>query len=270
VVAGLGETAQLALGQRHACALDRGGAVRCWGSNELGQLGIGRGLAAVAKPTPVPGLDGVAQLAATVDNTCALTRDHRVLCWGDNQNGQSAARDGQPESTIWSPRELAIARGATRLAAGESTLCAIGDAGAITCWGYVRGVLDPGRADAKVEDIDDAQAIALGDDHGCALRRGGDVWCFGENEHGQLGNPTIGATRQRPRKVDLPGAVTAVVAAGWDTCARLADRRWMCWGANLHGEIGPRDVTPAPMGGAPATLATPHPTPTPLDLSRVH
>jgi len=268
VVAALGTSAQLALGQRHACALDRGGAVRCWGSNEFGQLGVGRGADAIATPTPVALPDGtiVEQLVATVDSTCARTRDHRVLCWGDNQNGQAAVRDGAIESSIWTPRELVLGRGARALAAAESTVCAIVD-GAIACWGYTAGVLDGSHA--RVEGIDDAQAIALGTDHGCALRSGGAVWCFGMNVHGELGNDRVGATRSPPAQVTLPGPATQIVAGGWNTCARLADRRWFCWGANLHGELGPREATPQSAAGAPATGPVPHPTPTPLDLTRV-
>jgi alpha-tubulin suppressor-like RCC1 family protein len=76
-----------------ACALD-GSKVRCWGSNDTGQLGIGSTVASVPTPTLVTLSDGVTPLsgivqveAAAQDNirssACALTADHTTLCWGN-------------------------------------------------------------------------------------------------------------------------------------------------------------------------------------------
>lgn len=70
---------RVVVGERHTCALDDRGAVACWGSNEVGQLGrddaflVGeRGFA----------LDGAIDLAAGYAHTCALRGDRSAWCWG--------------------------------------------------------------------------------------------------------------------------------------------------------------------------------------------
>jgi alpha-tubulin suppressor-like RCC1 family protein len=40
-VSGLSGVSAVALGNDHVCALAAGGAVTCWGSNKMGQLGDG-------------------------------------------------------------------------------------------------------------------------------------------------------------------------------------------------------------------------------------
>ena len=39
--------------------------------------------------------------------------------------------------------------------------------------------------------------------HTCAVRSGGDLWCWGNNEHGELGDGTTGAEPQ-PLEIPLP------------------------------------------------------------------
>lgn len=71
----------VAVGERHTCAIKADGAVLCWGSNEVGQLG--REDAYLLGP-PEQILDGVHQLAGDFDRTCAFRGDRDVLCWGGN------------------------------------------------------------------------------------------------------------------------------------------------------------------------------------------
>lgn len=86
-VPGLAEVTALAAGWRHTCALVTGGRVRCWGANQVGQLGDDTTEDRQA-PTTVDGLEDVVQVAAGVATTCARTRDERLYCWGDNHAGQ--------------------------------------------------------------------------------------------------------------------------------------------------------------------------------------
>ncbi|HEU4405382.1 MAG TPA: hypothetical protein VFS43_08850 [Polyangiaceae bacterium] len=84
---------QLALGSNHTCALLEDGKVRCWGSNDKGQLGYGHrenigDNEVPADPTPVDVGGTARQLAAGFDHTCALLADGTVRCWGGNEFGQ--------------------------------------------------------------------------------------------------------------------------------------------------------------------------------------
>jgi alpha-tubulin suppressor-like RCC1 family protein len=85
------------------------GTVRCWGSDRYGELGMGRTTEGAQRcvafenggeggdpeqftcrstPTPVPGLEGVVDLAAGEYHTCALSRGGAVHSWGFNRAGQ--------------------------------------------------------------------------------------------------------------------------------------------------------------------------------------
>ena len=93
-------TVALALGDAHSCALDADGAVRCWGDNTFGQLGLGDrasrgdGPGEMGAALPTVDLPGPAQaIAAGGHHTCALLTDASVRCWGANDAGQLGLGD---------------------------------------------------------------------------------------------------------------------------------------------------------------------------------
>ena len=94
-----GNVARLAVGTRHNCVLLTGGELKCWGSNEQGQLGLGdntgakqligdaagemAALAATALKAPV-----VEEATAGGFETCVWNTDDTLNCWGWNDSGQ--------------------------------------------------------------------------------------------------------------------------------------------------------------------------------------
>ena len=78
----------ISLGDRNTCALTQSGAVKCWGLNDLGQLGDGT---SIDKHTPVNvfGLtSGVSTISTGAWHTCALKPKGMIKCWGWNAYGQ--------------------------------------------------------------------------------------------------------------------------------------------------------------------------------------
>ena len=53
-----------------------------------------------------------------------------------------------------------------------------------------------------VPEIPDAIALDLGNDHGCAIRTSGQLWCWGRNQYGRLGD---GTTEDRFSPVPILG-----------------------------------------------------------------
>jgi alpha-tubulin suppressor-like RCC1 family protein len=240
-VAGLPPVTQLALGARHSCALTDAGEVWCWGGNHRGQTGAGPGRETIPGPAKVAGLGKVTQIATAILNTCALTDDHEVYCWGENLRGEAGAPNVE-KPVVWAPNRITFASGSRQVSGDYSTLCALKVDGTIACWGYLTAQLGTAfekEHTGEVPDIADATQIAVGYSHACALRQDQTVWCWGQDEAGQLGDGG-GEGAARPKPVALPGRATAVVAASKSTCARLEDRRWYCWGENRSAQIGPR------------------------------
>jgi len=78
----------ISVGSNFSCALLSGGGVRCWGKNDLGQLGDSSNTDSTSKVIPNGLLSGVAQLATGNDHSCVVLTAGGMKCWGLNATGQ--------------------------------------------------------------------------------------------------------------------------------------------------------------------------------------
>jgi alpha-tubulin suppressor-like RCC1 family protein len=103
----------LALGVSHTCALLAGGAVTCFGRNNLGQVGPDPGTDAeeVRAPATVTGFAGpVVALGAgsSANHTCAILQDGSVQCWGNDASGELGDGVSTLDSGRFSPRPVTV------------------------------------------------------------------------------------------------------------------------------------------------------------------
>jgi alpha-tubulin suppressor-like RCC1 family protein len=234
---------QVAAGGYHTCALTTAGGVKCWGSNENGQLGDGT---TVDKSTPVGvvGLgSGVAAIATGGDYTCALTTAGGAKCWGRNDRGQLGNGTQSYETT---PVDVVgLDSGVAAIAAGFTHTCALTTVGGVKCWGYnFFGQLGDGMRADKSPAVDvvglasGVMAIATGGGHTCALTMAGGVKCWGKNYEGQLGDGTTGNFKTTPMDVTGLGSdVTAIATGGDYTCALITRGKVKCWGYDSLGQL---------------------------------
>lgn len=96
--------------------------------------------------------------------------------------------------------------------------------------------------------LDPYRVIATGWVHTCVIFEG-DVYCWGDNEHGQLGNGG-GPDSSTPVPVTgLPSDIVEVSATGYFSCALASSGQVWCWGINTYGQLGDRttDTRRAPV-----------------------
>src|SRR5690606_33905643 len=139
---------------------------------------------------------------------------------------------------------------------GEFHTCALSQSGVVRCWGapaYGR-LGQPGYGEHIGDDeppvdwdpidvADDVVDLVNGVNHACALRAGGQVRCWGNNDYGQLGYGhmmDIGddETPAAAGDVPLPGPVIGLAAGSGHTCAVLQGGDVICWGGNGSGQLG--------------------------------
>lgn len=82
----LRDVSEISVGHAHVCAVTRSHEVLCWGSNAVGQLGIGVDGISVGEQRNVPhqvgGLPPIRTVAAGKLHTCAIDLRGQVYCWG--------------------------------------------------------------------------------------------------------------------------------------------------------------------------------------------
>lgn len=246
LVSGLSGVQQIEAGSSTTCALLTDTSVRCWGYGLTGLLGNGT-TDNSSVPVEVPGLTGVTSLSA-YGAICTLMVDTTVRCWGPNDRGQ-LGNGTTDDSTV--PVAVPGIFGATSLSVGSKHACVSLSDGTASCWGEDSDgqlgnllVDDPGiiwYSSPVTVNLTDIAVIETGSSHTCALQTDGELYCWGNNYWGQVGN---GGGLNSPAVVipnlvaGVPDILELVGSVGSHTCVLLADGRTRCWGSNFNGEIG--------------------------------
>lgn len=197
-------------------------------------------------------------LALGASHTCVRHVNGQVGCWGSNGSGELGNGTRGTSST-----QVLVSgiTDASWIAAGNSASCAVRGTGAVQCWGAnTSGVLGNADADSVVPVTitgfptagNAPDKVSVGGGHACVVTRGGDVYCWGANAYGQLGNGTTstGATPTiqhvlAPSGGGFLSGVDAIETAADFTCARRVSGTGMsrvsqvyCWGRNHLGQLG--------------------------------
>ncbi len=212
---------QIAAGGNHTCGLSEDGKIKCWGRNDLGQLGLGHVMSVGGIPEQVEQMasvdlgTGIKAIGVRVglSHTCALLENGMAKCWGSNYNGELGQGDVTPRG-------------------GSSN----------TMGNFLKQIQI--GANHKIVQLE------VGPHRTCIKREDHLLSCFGKNGLGQLAlghMKSIGTQNQEMgdglQTAKLGLAVIEVSRGGGEhQCALLVNRGVKCWGSNAYGQLGLGDT----------------------------
>lgn len=204
----------IAAGWLHACGIATDDRVFCWGDNRHGQLGNGNldsddtPADAHIVPVAVATDKKFLMLSSGALQTCGITTDNHVVCWGDNETGQLG--DGTTTDRAF-PTAIASDQSFRFVSVGS---------------GFRGGALANPTTTVS----------AGGAAHTCALTTTGLAYCWGWNGDGQLGD---GTKTDHLAPIAVAGGLpfSTIGAGGAFTCA-MRGHQVTCWGSNSTGQIG--------------------------------
>ncbi len=201
LVPGLAGATRIDMGPDHGCGLWGQGEVRCWAGESPFQLVGIPGVYQQPNPVPVFGMPRARSLAAGGYRSCAVAESGSLHCWGDTMAVGNRTFSGAVAEKVASPTDF------TRVDVEIHHTCAIRADKTVWCFGSDNkdGRLGDGTHAASlvprlVIGVDDAVQVAVGEHHSCALTGKGELYCWGGNEEGQLGD---GTTQDRPTAIRI-------------------------------------------------------------------
>ncbi|CAH1776574.1 unnamed protein product, partial [Owenia fusiformis] len=276
----------ISCGSSHSAAIISNGELYTWGLGEYGRLGHGDNTTQL-RPKLVKDLVGkrVIQVACGSRDaqTIALVDDGTLYSWGDGDFGK-LGRGGSEGCNRPHPVERLQGLGVIQIECGAQFTLALTKSGHVWTWGkgdYFRlghGTDAHVRKPQLVESLKGKKIIhvAVGALHCLAVSDTGQVYAWGDNDHGQQGNGSTTVNRKPALVQNLEGYKITRVACGsshsvcWSTTnlsspkshepVLFSTSRDPLGGSilGLH-ETGVEDTIVTPAGQTTSTIKTPRP-----------
>jgi alpha-tubulin suppressor-like RCC1 family protein len=259
-VGALGDWKLVACGDSHSCAVRSDGTAYCFGGNSIGQLGTSS-MDSSLVPVKVESSAVVTDIVTEVNHVCVIGSDGALVCWGENLEGEIGQNDPPNPMFIssFAPIEVGTDRDWSAVATGQGDTCGVRGGGNLYCWGR-NSSSQLGLGDGAPQQTRTPTAVgttlyshvAAGQDHSCAIRTDGVLFCWGLNTYGFLGTGDR-VTQTSPTQVGAKVDWVQIALDVFHTCAIDSSQHLFCWGRNLEGQLGVGDnddrLSPAQVTG---------------------
>lgn len=253
-VADAGQWQMATAGENHSCGIQTDGTLWCWGNNEAGQLGQGH-TQHQAIISQVEHSTTWRWVTAGASHTCAIDADYLPYCWGLNLQGQLGT--GAPlkvNSTLAIQYELSD--NWISVDSGHAHTCGLkqtfGDPTLKTLWcgglnhygqlgiHSIANMDEPQQISGPDQTLEYWREISLGQYTSCAISFDQALYCWGNNNLGQLGHANASnviANWGPNTKISIGGDNWLKIRSGAvHTCGiKNTDELW-CWGDNSRGQ----------------------------------
>ncbi|MCC8169734.1 MAG: hypothetical protein LIO59_05140 [Oscillospiraceae bacterium] len=277
-------------GQHNTILLDKNGKVWSWGHNQYGQNGNGKKTGMDPNPIPEPVIPSwgenvkITDICAGHNHAAALDENGSVWYWGwDNFAAPpfpgAAVIGGKavPEQVVIRNAD-GIDMKIMQIAGGGWNMLALDEEGTLWSWGSngfgqlgvkaldigtgtKSALFTPAPVDVLPEGIK-IKSFAVGGQHVAVLDENGEVWTYGWNQYGQLGNANaktgLNAYEKIAVKVDGLHGITKVSASYYHTMVMDEAGNIYAWGSNQYGQLG-NDTIPTGPNNPAAMSAVPVP-----------
>jgi alpha-tubulin suppressor-like RCC1 family protein len=256
----------VASGSDDSYALTSSGKLYAWGDNSYGELGNGSNAARSSTPVLVSLPAGVKAIAvgAGFATAYAVTSGGQVYAWGYGPDGELG--NGTTSASTSTPVRVSLPTGvkATAVAGEYYGGLALTSSGGVYAWGYgADGELgngtttfdSPTPVKVALPSGVTATAVAGQSLSGMALTSGGQVYDWGYNPSGNLGDGSSAVNNPTPVLVHLPGiTVTAIAGEFYSGLALTSTGRVYAWGEGANGQLGNGKTTNSSL---PVTVSLP-------------
>ena len=190
----------------HSLAIDSDDKLWAWGSNSSGQLGNNDAGTDSAVPVEIRSDKTWQLVSGGHSHSLAIDSDGKLWVWGYNGSGQLGNNDTGTDSAV--PVEIRSDKTWQSVSAGGSHSLAIDSDGKLWAWGSnSRGQVgndDEGNnSPVPVEIMADKtwKSVAAGNQHSVAIDSDDNLWAWGRNTDGQVGNNDAGNNSPEPVQI---------------------------------------------------------------------
>jgi prepilin-type N-terminal cleavage/methylation domain-containing protein len=248
----------IAAGLQHTCVIASDDQVYCWGDGAQGQLGRGSTSdssvpVAVTKTGALSGLT-IKSISAGYYHTCVIASDNQTYCWGDGAQGQ-LGRGSLSDSSVpvaVDTSDVLSGLSVKYITNGYYHTCVIASNNQAYCWGdNTNGQLGNNSIiDSSIPVAVDTSGVLNGLTiksisgyyHTCVIASNDQLYCWGDNGQGQLGNNSVTNSLMPVAVVNtgvLNGLTIQSVTTGYyHTCAIASNNQLYCWGDGAKGQLG--------------------------------